>query len=235
MDPAKQPIDDQTLAAFMAGTLPVHRRREVVAQLARDPELRELLQMACEALEAARQAEALPAASVRPLTGPETGSPLRVVVPERPARKRPARLYRLGRYVAAAVVVVALGLGVWQAFIPSAPPDAGPLLRGEADEALRLSVPATLDELAFSWPAVPGADHYLLVVWDLEEAVPVARHRVETHRIEAGDAVARALQPLLKAGHPYAVRVDVFDVENRLMMSSGMVEFVLQSRSVRAE
>jgi hypothetical protein len=50
-------VDSYTLAAFLAGQLPERERRSVSAALVLDPEARELLHMACEALAAAFQSD----------------------------------------------------------------------------------------------------------------------------------------------------------------------------------
>lgn len=50
-------VDSYTLAAFLAGRLPERERRSVSAALVMDPEARELLHMACEALAAAFQSD----------------------------------------------------------------------------------------------------------------------------------------------------------------------------------
>ena len=51
------PVDSYTLAAFLAGKLPERERRSVSAALVTDPESRELLHMACEALAASFQSD----------------------------------------------------------------------------------------------------------------------------------------------------------------------------------
>jgi len=51
------PVDSYTLAAFLAGKLPERERRTVSAALVMDPESRELLHMACEALAASFQSD----------------------------------------------------------------------------------------------------------------------------------------------------------------------------------
>lgn len=48
--------DDHTLAAFLAGTLPEMHRRQLVARLAEDRDLRELLVMASELYRCASEA-----------------------------------------------------------------------------------------------------------------------------------------------------------------------------------
>jgi hypothetical protein len=50
------PIDDYVLASFLAGTLPELRRRELVARLAVDRDLRELLIMASDLYRIGREA-----------------------------------------------------------------------------------------------------------------------------------------------------------------------------------
>lgn len=50
-------VDSYTLAAFLSGQLPERERRSVSAALVTDPEARELLHMACEAMAAAFQSD----------------------------------------------------------------------------------------------------------------------------------------------------------------------------------
>lgn len=226
MDSRKPIIDESTLAAFMAGTLPPRQRREVAARLAEDPRMREVLSMAMRALDAAQ--EEVPVGVPDVVRPPVPLRRMETPAPAEARRPRRLRLLRFGRYVAAAVVVAVVGLGVWRAFAPSSPTEPVRTLRGEEAGPLTLTLPASLDALDLAWEAVPGADHYEVVVWDLEAAETVARFQVETHRIGAETPIARTLQALLEAGRPYAVRVDALDAANRLLRSSGMVTFELQ-------
>ena len=96
MNQKKHPLDEYTLAAFLSGTLPEDRRREVMAYLAENADARELLCMAHDALEAAQEPVAEPFVMPAPskpaapkVTAPE---PRRLIRrPHRPAAPRPAR------------------------------------------------------------------------------------------------------------------------------------------------
>lgn len=217
MGRTSQPIDDHTLASFMAGTLPASRHREVAAYLADNAGARELLHMAYEAMDAGDTVlaplESMPREPHRPR--PATR-------PDRPAQ-RPARLRLLTRFAAAAVVVFAVGLGVRLALQPA--PE--PLLRQAPAPALTITPPASLADLSFAWSPVDGADHYNVVIWDLEAARVVARHTTPDPRIDPGTPFTRLLHPQLAPGHPYALRVDALSAENRTLLSSELTEFTL--------
>ncbi len=225
MDRTPQPIDDHTLASFMAGTLPVERRREVASQLAKDENARELLHMAYEAMDATKPF----GGSVKPV--PVERAPQ--AAPRR-ADRRPVRwasgLRRLSRYAAAAVVVLAVGLSLRLAFGPlnTSPGRTVPLVRGTEDARIAVTLPATVSELAFAWTETPGADHYHVVLWDTEEALPIARHNAATNRIDADEPFVQSLRALLEPGRVYALRIDALDAENRQIGSSGMIEFTLR-------
>ena len=83
------PVDSYTLAAFLAGKLPERERRSVSAALVTDPESRELLHMACEALAAAFQTDEQRHEFMRRIrTAPPTPQALR---PDRSAHPAPHR------------------------------------------------------------------------------------------------------------------------------------------------
>ncbi len=206
----------------MAGTLPVERRREVASQLARDDHARELLHMAYEAMDATK-----PFAAPAPKETAPPAAPRRA---DRRAVRWASGLRRLSRYAAAAMVVLAVGLSLRLAFGPlnTSPGLTTPLVRGNDAESIAITLPATVSDLAFSWTETPGADHYHLVLWDTEQALPIGRHNAVTNRIDADEPFVTTLRSLLEPGHVYALRIDALDAENRRIGSSGMIEFTLR-------
>lgn len=222
MDRTNDPIDEYTLAAFMAGTLSRERREEVASYLAQNSDARELLQMAYEALNAARSAEPVPE---------EQAPVVRAAAPPRPPRPReaeraatpPRALRRLGglrRYMAAAAVVFTVGISLRLAFGP--PTDA---LRSQPAETMAMTVQVDASDLEFVWSNVPDAYEYRLVIWDLQEARVVARHETTGNALAEDDPFVASLRPQLAAGKPYTIRIDAIDAQNRLILSSDALEF----------
>ena len=212
MDRTTKPIDDHTLASFIAGTLPAHRRREVASFLAKNANARELLHMAYEAMDATKPV--LDPAKLLTLE-PQADQPMPSAQTDRPPHHLTPRLQRLSRYIAGAVVLFAVGLSLRLAF---GPPTV--LLRGDAEVTLNLTLPTTLDAVQFGWTAIPEAYQYRLVIYDPEEARVVARHTTDQTQI--------TLTTLLTAQHPYMARVDAIDAENRIIQSSEMTTFTLR-------
>ncbi len=226
MNRKKQPIDEYTLAAFLSGSLPEDRRREVVAYLAENADARELLCMAHEALDAAEHpvAEpfAMPHATPEP-AAPKTAAP----VPRRAARPavpRPAlRRQRVRRFATAALMVAVLGIGL-RVGLSLNDTDA---LRGDAEDD-RLTVRVSTPALQFQWNTVEEAYYYRLVVWDVDAAEVVARHETKSTRLGRNDAFVLSLRHELKAERLYSARIEAVDVQNRLILRSDLVDFTLQ-------
>ena len=84
------------------------------------------------------------------------------------------------------------------------------------------SAPLTigLDGDRFTWTAVPDAARYEVVVWDAVTAAVTARTVSET--TTTGEAFAATLRSIRASAAPQQVRVDAFDVENRLLASSAL-------------
>ncbi len=221
MGSSQTPVDDQTLASFMAGTLPAHRRREVASYLANNANARELLHMAYEAMDASRSME-------QPLTVPQPARPMSMPKADRAPRLSGLRLHRYTRYAVAAVVIFSVGLGIRLTVGPLGGSVPVPTLRSDAAPApIDLALPSSIEALSFEWSSVPETDHYNLVIWDPAQALVVARHRADANRVDPAQPFIQSLRPLLEAGHPYALRVDAINAENRIIRSSGMVEFTL--------
>ena len=226
MSRKKQPIDEYSLAAFLSGTLPEERRREVMAYLAENADARELLCMAHEALEAAQVPVSEPfmrpeTASAKP-AAPKTPHP----APPRKARRtpRPAlRRQQVRRFATAGLMMAILVIGLRVGLTLN----NTDVLRGDASEdalTIRVSTPA----LQFQWNDVEDAYYYRLVVWDIEAAELVAQHETKLVRLGRNDAFVLSLLSQLKVGRTYSARIDAVDVQNRNIQSSESVEFTLQ-------
>ena len=221
MDLQQHPIDEYTLAAFLAGTLSNERRAEVAAYLAHNEDARELLQMAHEALESAKRSDeplVLPAAPARqPAPPARTG--------DRPARQ-PAMpgLHTMRRFGALAVLLVGVGLGLRLGFGP--PTDALRSGNGTETAAVLTIEEASPLQLDFSWSTVPDADHYRLVVFD--PAATQVVDRVQTSATQLTEAEAITLRDHLATGRVYTIRVDAYNAQNRLLQSSDSYEFTYQ-------
>lgn len=208
-------VDEYTLAAYMAGTLPATERAAVTAYLAENAEARELLQLAHQSYQAGQiQEEVAPVAPVR------TARPaLRRV--ERPARPAVRRLGSVMQYAAAAAVLAGIGFGLRLAFVP--PTDT--LRSDSSDEVIDVAIRGTLPEVRLSWEAVEDAREYRVVVWDLGQVEMVAEYEVDQPRLRAGGTEVKDLNRRLTAGRAYAIRVDAVDTGNRVIQSSESVEF----------
>lgn len=218
MDQTNQLIDEYTLAAFIAGTLSKQRRDEVIAYLAENAEARELLHMAYQAMETARQTDEI--------AGPARVADRPAHLPAREADRTPARpalrrLHGLSRYVVATVVVFTIGLGLRLAFGP--PTDA---LRSPLPaQSSELTVQVSPSDLVFTWNHIPDAYQYRVVIWDPQEARVVARHETATTRLDEESAFVRELRAQLADDHTYTIRIDAVDAQNRLIQSSESIEF----------
>ncbi len=209
MNHKKQPIDEYTLAAFLSGSLPEHRRREVVAYLAENADARDLLCMTREALDAAQQPVTEP--FVMPAATSKTAA-LEPRIPVRgaasPAAPRSAlRWQRVRHFATATLLVAVLGLGL-RLGLSLYNTDA---LRGDAQDE-RLTVLVSTPVLQFQWNNVEDAFYYRLVVWDVEGAEVVTRHETKSTRLSRNDAFMLALRHKLKTNRLYSVRIDAVDV-----------------------
>ncbi|ARA93049.1 hypothetical protein AWN76_007685 [Rhodothermaceae bacterium RA] len=224
MNRSTQPIDEYTLAAFIAGTLSEERRREVIAYLAEHPEARTLLHMAVEAMDAATEpaapTEPAPAADDDARDGADR-SPLPRPTPTR--RDHPARPRSRGRYLTLSLALVLAGIGIG---ILLTPPIDGTRTPHLAEDA-RLVVDVDQPELAFSWNAIPNAEVYRIVVWDPEGVRIVAEHETAETELDADSPFMRALRERLAAGHRYSLRVDALNAQRRQIQSSRPVDFTL--------
>lgn len=219
----KEPIDEYTLAAFMAGSLPEPRRREVVAFLSENADARELLCMAQEALDVAMEPEGVALSAQQEAASSSSPAPR---APLRSAQTRPAvrhatpRLRQLRRLAVAALAVLVVGIGLRLSL--NLETDT---LRGgnESELTVRVTTPA----LQFRWNAIDSAYAYRLVIWNPQEAELVAQHETRNTRLDEGDSFLTTLRTRLQAGHTYSVRVDAYDAQNRLVQSSKLTDFVL--------
>lgn len=215
MEKANQTMDEYTLAAFMAGTLPRSRRAEVAEYLSNNADARELLQMAYEALESSHAQEDDDALHALPFEErPASRNPI-PRADRRPALSR-RRASSIGRFVAAAVMVFAVGAGLRLSLGP--PADA--LRSRSSAEALELSIRASEYGPVFLWSPLENAYQYRVVVWDPEEAVVMGRLETKANRVDAKDDFIRNLRDLAEQGRQYTVRVDALDARNRLLDSS---------------
>lgn len=206
MDTVLQPVDEYTMAAFMAGTLSDEAQEAVVAYLSENAEARELLCMAHEALEAA--------------TIPEP-QPVVETLPDRPAR--PGRSNRWFRLAGAAVLVFALGFGLR---VTLGPPNH--LTRDNTTaqtSALTVDVSPALN---FQWTPIPDAYKYKVVIWDARGARVVAEHETDATQLSDNDPFVQTLHPILHASQQYTLRIDAIDARNRLIESSDLVSFTVR-------
>ena len=212
---AQHPLDEYTLAAFLNGTLSEEQHRDVLVYLADSGEAREVVCMAQDAMEAAREPVtepfALPAAS--PKLAP------------RPARdpSRPAlALVHWQRYAVAATVLVLMVMGLYAAL-----PGTTDTLRG-GDDTNTLAVQLDAVTLEMSWTALPDAYSYRMVVWDVEAAESIARQEVRTTHLGETDAIVQDLRTHLERGRAYEIRIDALDAENRVIRQADLLPFTYQ-------
>lgn len=207
------PLDEYTLAAFLSGTLSDEQHREVIAYLSINEEARELVCMAQDALEAAREPVtepfALPAASLKPAAPPQ---PARA-----PARSAQSRVH-LKRFAVTAVVLIALTIG-WQLTFTGTD-----TLRGSED-ASTLTIEIDDATMAMSWNALPDAYSYKVVVWDVEAAEIVARTEVRATQVEETDPFVRQLRDQLLDTRLYEVRITAYNTENRMIQRTDLLPF----------
>lgn len=218
MDDNLKPIDEQTLAEFLAGTLPEHRRAEVIRHLIASEDARELLKMSCYALETSKQ---------------EVGSrkPSRVDLPpavlsrtDRNPVRRAIRKPLFTRFVPLTALVLVVGFGLYFSLGPSTDTLRSP----DNPEVLELNAPESLSRLAFDWEDVPDTYRYHVVVWNPLEASIVAEFDLNQSEIAHDDATGITLREILDVDRTYAIHVDAIDAQNRLLISSPMVEFSLK-------
>lgn len=206
-------MDEYTLAAFMAGTLPPKKREEVALYLANNADARELLQMAYEALEASQTHDEefeLPQVPEEPVV------PARVREDRAPTQLGRRRMHGVARFMAAALVVFVVGIGLRLSLGP--PTDA--LRSRQADDVLTLSVSTEDNGPLVHWNEVPDAYQYRIVVWDPQAAEVVGRYETMSTELDAADEFIRSVRARAEAGRSYTVRVDAFDVQNRLIQTS---------------
>jgi hypothetical protein len=201
-------MDDYTLAAFMAGTLPDEARAEVVRFLASNADGRELLRMSDEAMEAAEGIAPI----WRPLAGPARGA---------------SRWHSLehfvrspARYALAACFLVAVGLSLHLGV-----PESTERLRADGDGPSVVVRVETRGPLQLRWSTVQDAVRYRIVVWDATEASLVGEIESVTPRLDAGHASIREIEGRLVSGRTYSVRVDAIDGTNRVVVSSPLEAF----------
>ena len=220
MNKENQAMDEYTLAAFMAGTLPPARREEVALYLSNNADARELLQMAYEALEAAQAQDTdfdLPEVQIPP-------SAARVRHDRKPTPLGRRMQSGVLRFAAAAVVVFVVGMGLRVSLGP--PTDA--LRSRQADDALALSVATDgVDGPVVHWNQVPDAYQYRVVFWDPQAADVVGRFETSATRLDHGDAFIQSIRAQANDGRSYTVRVDAYDVQNRLIQTSETVSVTL--------
>ncbi|MFQ5569320.1 MAG: hypothetical protein ACE5G0_06570, partial [Rhodothermales bacterium] len=209
-----QHIDEYTLAAFLAGTLPEARRREVAAYLAENADARELLCMAQEALEASQQPV------VEPFSLPTAATPLSGKATERSPRPAVRRhLVRQFATPALMVVVLIIGLRIGLGLNTDQ-------LRG--DETQELTVRVSTPALQFRWTDIDDAYYYRLTIWDMDEATTVAQHETRSSRVGRNDAFVLSLLPQLESRGTYGIQIEAVDVQNRSIQRSKITEFTVQ-------
>ncbi|HMB90778.1 MAG TPA: hypothetical protein VKP65_08020 [Rhodothermales bacterium] len=211
------PLDEYTLAAFLSGTLPEEKHREVLRHLADNEEARELVCMAQDALEAAREPVTEPFAMPEVSSKP-TAAPRPARAPTRPALS----LVRWKPYAVAAMVLVMLTIGLQVGLF-----DNTDTLRG-GEEASTLTLQVDNQTLAMSWNALPNAYSYIVVVWDVEAAESVARHELRAAQLDITDAFVQQLHEQLEEGREYEVRVDARNDENSVIQRADLFAFTYQ-------
>lgn len=211
-------IDEHTLAAFIAGTLPKSRREEVITFLAGNSDACELLQMAYDALEAAHDANLR-----RVVQSTEPG--IRAGTHSRHSGRAAAKSSPhpgAGRHVAAAAIVFTIGMVLRIAFGPptDAMPSSFPIDSENLQVEIRLAEGPTI-----TWSALDNAYAYRIVVSDLASAGNVGRYETRKSEIRRGHPVVTDLRTKLQQGQTYTLRIDAVDARNRLIRSSDTIEF----------
>lgn len=218
MPDSDQVIDEHTLAAFIAGTLPKNRREEVIAYLAGNSDAREVLKMAYDALEAAQEVNQ--SGDVRS-TPPRFRGGAAARKSDRSAT-RGGLLRGAGRYVAATVIVFTIGIVLRLTFGPPTDALRTPLPRESENLQVQVDV---ADGPVFAWSMVDNAYHYRIVVWDPGEARVVSQYETRDSELGSDHPVVNDLMPRLRSGSSYTLRIDAVDAQNRLIRSSESIEF----------
>lgn len=219
MQESDRVIDEYTLAAFLASTLSEARRQEVIAYLADNPDAREVLRMAVDALDAARNGNPVESSSI-PFRAPTLDRRSK-----KPTRRPPRRwLHGPGRYAAAAVFVFVVGVALRLTFGPPTDALRSPLQRSGSQLRIEVSVPGPTIE----WSTVENAYRYRLVVWDQQQARVAGQYETSDTEIGVTHAVVQELRGALQPGSTYVLRIDAIDAQNRLVQSSETVEFVFE-------
>jgi hypothetical protein len=223
-------VDEHTLAAFLAGTLTETRRREVAAYLDGDPEARDVLRMASEALQAARSEEPAGRSSLvarTPALQRAQRSAQRSVQHSAQRSALPAvrsNIRGAGLYASAASFVFGVGLVLWFALGPPLEAFRPPPLPDHARLSVELSYPGP----TIAWQPVEEAFRYRLVVWDQRRADVAGSYRTTDHELGSSHEIIQALREDLQTGRTYVLRVDAIDARNRRVQSSATVEFVAE-------
>lgn len=150
------PTDEFILAAFLSGQLPDSLRKEIITYLTDSGQARDILSMAREAMDTVGSGDGMPAAAV---AVPAAGDGLGTLepAPSTVLRKRldERTLWKVTAVFAGAVLVLAL---IVMALVLD---PSRQIARGE-DWSPRVSG----DHLELTWPAVPGATSYQILMFD---------------------------------------------------------------------
>lgn len=205
------PIDEYTLAAYLADTLPEDRRAEVSIYLAENAEARELLCMAQEALDVVDKPEVV-------------GRPTFSLRADRPAKRLQPVFGGIKRHALAiaAVFLIMSGVGLYTMMPPSFD-----TVRSSVEGTSEFNLTISVQELAFEWSAIPETDYYKITVLDPLEIDVIGKHQTRATTLDSSDPFIFSLLPKLTPQYIYSVRLDAYDKENRLIQSSDMVEFSL--------
>ncbi len=187
-----EPVDDHLLSAFIAGTVTPEQRAQVLRHIADDADAREIVGMARQAMGAVD------------------------ADPRAPTRARRLRRSPLLVRCALGALAVLTG-GVALRIATQTTPVDTDRLRAQTESA---PLTVGLDGDRFTWTAVPDAARYEVVVWDAVTAAVTARTVSETTATD--DAFAATLRGIRASAAPQQVRVDAFDIENRLLASSAL-------------
>ncbi|MCH8277282.1 MAG: hypothetical protein IIA50_07095 [Bacteroidetes bacterium] len=227
---APEQIDEYILAAYLSGELPTRLRKEIAAYLVDNSRARELLGMATDALEVVESGDGAPLQRVFPADTDEEASengepdsPRSAEYSSRQdnlARQRRAEnskfLWRIVGLVSVAVLVLAITLAIHLLFVLR----AGSLLTAESVNNGWAPV-IEVDQLSVSWPSVPGAQSYRILLYD-----PVGEFVVSIHETSgtAFDGYAETVQLAdAVAGGSLQIWIEAFDVGGNHMQSSKRV------------